>query len=48
MSKTISRDTYYKYKDCLILHDEDDCDGKYKTYGEMWLGEGYRIIEEEN
>lgn len=24
-----------------ILHDEDEWDGKYKTYGDMWLGEGY-------
>ena len=47
MSKTITKDTYYKYKDCLILHDEDDWDGKYKTYGEMWLGEGYRLKEKQ-
>ena len=30
-----------------ILHDEDDWGGKYKTYGEMWLGEGYEREENE-
>lgn len=35
---------YEEYKDCVILHDEDEWDGKYTTYGEMWNGEGY-IIE---
>ena len=31
-----------------ILHDEDDWSGKYKTYGEMWLGEGYEREEKKD
>lgn len=26
-----------------ILHNEDMWNGKYKTYGEMWIGENYTI-----
>lgn len=39
----IDRDTYEIWKDQPILHDEDEWDGKYSTYGEMWIGEGYVI-----
>lgn len=38
---TISAEVWDDFFYCPILHDEDDWDGKYKTYGEMWLGEGY-------
>lgn len=40
----ISYEVYKAWKDQPILHDEDMWCGKYKTYGEMWIGEGY-IIE---
>lgn len=39
----ISKEIYQEWKDQLILHDEDQWCGKYKTYGEMWIGEGYQI-----
>lgn len=38
-------DIYMRWKDQPILHDEDLWDGKYKTFGEMWIGEGYHIEE---
>jgi len=37
----ISLEVYENWKDQPILHDEDEWSGKYKTYGEMWYGEGY-------
>ena len=40
-SSIISYDTYRDWYDQPILHDEDMWDGRYKTYGEMWSGEGY-------
>ena len=40
---TISYEIYNAWKDQPILHDEDMWDGKYKTYGEMWIGENYTI-----
>ena len=40
---TVDRETYEVWKDTPILHDEDDWDGKYATYGEMWQGEGYTV-----
>ena len=43
----IDRKTYEGWKDQPILHDEDDWSGKYKTYGEMWEGEGYDIEKPE-
>jgi len=43
----IDNATYKKWKDQPILHDEDIWGGKYRTYGEMWLGEGYTIEESE-
>ena len=42
---TIDRDTYLNWKDQPILHDEDEWDGEYQTYGDMWIGEGYQIDE---
>ena len=42
----IDYDTFITWKDQPILHDEDDWNGKYKTYGEMWKGEGYEIETE--
>ena len=40
---TISYEIYNAWKDQPILHDEDMWCGKYKTYGEMWIGENYTI-----
>lgn len=40
----ISKEIYQEWKDQPILHDEDQWCGKYKTYGEMWIGEGYAIV----
>ena len=40
---TISYEIYNAWKNQPILHDEDMWDGKYKTYGEMWVGENYTI-----
>lgn len=40
----ISYGIWESWKNSRILHDEDQWGGKYKTYGEMWKGEGY-IIE---
>lgn len=41
--KEITLEVFLKWKDQPILHDEDEWGGKYKTYGEMWKGEGYTI-----
>ena len=41
----IDYETYINWKDQIILHDEDEWNGKYKTVGEMWKGEGYEIEE---
>ena len=40
---TISWDIYKDWGNQPILHDEDEWGGKYKTYAEMWEGEGYTI-----
>lgn len=40
---TVSKDIYNEWKDQPILHDEDMWMGKYKTYGEMWVGEGAEV-----
>ena len=40
----ISLQTYEDWGNQPILHDEDEWGGKYKTYGEMWKGEGYTIV----
>lgn len=37
----ISLQTYEDWSNQPILHDEDGWGGKYKTYAEMWEGEGY-------
>ena len=42
---SIEFETYMEMKNEPILHDEDEWNGKYKTYGEMWDGEGYEIDE---
>ena len=42
--KTIDKETYEIWGNQLILYDEDEWGGKYRTYGEMWICEGY-IIE---
>lgn len=42
----IDFDTFITWKDEPILHDEDEWNGKYRTYGEMWEGEGYEIETE--
>ena len=39
----IDLETYLYWKDEPILHDEDEWGGKYRTWGEMWNGEGYTI-----
>lgn len=41
----ITKETFNEWKDKPILHDEDMWMGKYQTYGEMWVGEGYKIEE---
>ena len=41
LRKVINRQIYDTWYDQPILHDEDHWNGKYKTYGEMWNGEGY-------
>lgn len=41
----VTRTEYNEWKDQPILHDEDMWNGKYKTYGEMWQGEGFAILE---
>lgn len=41
--KVIAKETYDDWRDQPILHDEDQWMGKYKTYGEMWAGEGYAV-----
>lgn len=41
----IKKEIYLTWKDQPILHDEDMWYGKYQTYGEMWIGEGYQIEE---
>ena len=40
---TIEYQIYLDWKDQPILHDEDYWDGQYKTYGQMWMSEGYAI-----
>lgn len=40
---TISKEIYKRWKDQPILHDEDQWNGKYRTVGDMWTGEGYTI-----
>ena len=40
----MSREEYHDWYNEPILHDEDEWEGRYRTYGEMWEGEGY-IIE---
>lgn len=40
---TIAPEIWRDWFDQPILHDEDDWGGKYKTYGEMWVGEGYMM-----
>lgn len=44
----ISLQTYEDWGNQPILHDEDEWGGKYKTYGEMWKGEGYTIGEKKD
>lgn len=39
----IKYEDYLKFKDQPILHDEDMWNGKYRTFGEMWEGEGVGI-----
>ena len=34
---------WLRWKDTPILHDEDNWNGKYQTWGEMWEGKGYVI-----
>ena len=41
----ISKETYAAWGAQPILHDEDMWGGKYRTYGEMWRGEGFAIEE---
>lgn len=41
--KTINSKTYIEWHRQPILHDEDYWNGEYRTYGEMWRGEGYQI-----
>ena len=41
----ISKETLEAWKDQPILHDEDEWNGAYATYGEMWAGEGYTIAD---
>ncbi len=43
---TMPREFYEVWKEQPILHDEDNWQGKYRTYGEMWIGEKYEIIIE--
>lgn len=40
---TIDYNIYNLHYTDPILHDEDCWNGLYKTYGEMWEGEGYTI-----
>lgn len=42
---TIDKATYDEWGHQPILHDEDEWGGKYKTYADMWSGEGYRLEE---
>lgn len=44
-SMKISKETFDKWRDSPILHDEDEWNGKYETYGEMFAGEGYEVEE---
>lgn len=41
--KTVSATVYREWKDLYILHDEDEWNGKYLTWGQMWKGEGYLV-----
>ena len=36
---------FQKWKNQPILKDEDCWEGKYKTYGDMWKGEGYMVTK---
>lgn len=44
-SSNIDLETYLYWKDKPILHDEDEWNCKYRTWGEMWDGEGYQVEE---
>lgn len=39
----IDSETYRAWHNQPILHSEDEWDGRYQTYGDMWAGEGYTI-----
>lgn len=39
--KYIHPDIWAQYYNAPIMHDEDEWDGQYGTYGEMWEAEGY-------
>jgi hypothetical protein len=44
---TISKETFDMWKNQPIFHDEDDWNGKYSTYGEMWRGEGCTVEDKQ-
>lgn len=39
----IDSETYRAWHNQPILQSEDEWDGRYQTYGDMWAGEGYTI-----
>lgn len=39
----MTRLDYLDWGSSPILHSEDECNGKYKCYYDMWIGEGYTI-----
>ena len=41
----VPKDVQDKWGNQPILHDEDQWDGKYKTFADMWKGEGYKLEE---
>jgi hypothetical protein len=41
----VPKDVQDKWGNQPILHDEDQWQGKYKTFGDMWAGEGYKLEE---
>ena len=41
----VDKETQEKFGSQPILHDEDQWNGKYKTYNDMWAGEGYKLEE---
>lgn len=43
MVEEITMDVFMEWRDQPILNDEDEWDGLYKTYGEMWIAEGLYI-----